>query len=76
MLGFQRCEVPAMSFELILPFLRPIEALLLDEDVAKSWANPDASWWYDATASCSKSRTFRSTPANYKPGLEVIANQR
>jgi hypothetical protein len=43
-LGFHRCEVPAMSFELILPFLRPIEALLLDEDVSEIMGNADASW--------------------------------
>ena len=29
-------EVPAMSFELILPFLRPIEPLLLDEEVTRN----------------------------------------
>ena len=34
-----------MSFELILPFLRPIEALLLDENVSEIMGNPDASWW-------------------------------
>ena len=36
-----------MSFELILPFLRPIESLLLaDENVSRDhMGNPDASWW-------------------------------
>ena len=33
-----------MSFELILPFLRPIEPLLLDEDVSEIMGNPDATW--------------------------------
>jgi hypothetical protein len=36
-----------MSFELILPFLRPIEPLLLDESVSEIMGNPDASWWYE-----------------------------
>ena len=36
-----------MSFELILPFLRPIEPLLLDENVSEIMGNPDASWWYE-----------------------------
>jgi pilus assembly protein CpaF len=36
-----------MSFELILPFLRPIESLLLDENVSEIMGNPDASWWYE-----------------------------
>ncbi len=31
-----------MSFELILPFLRPIEPLLLDESVSEIMGNPDA----------------------------------
>jgi hypothetical protein len=29
--GVPRCEESTMSFELILPFLRPIESLLLDD---------------------------------------------
>jgi Flp pilus assembly CpaF family ATPase len=36
-----------MNFELILPFLRPIEPLLLDESVSEIMGNPDASWWYE-----------------------------
>ena len=37
--GFHHREVPAMSFELILPFLRPIEALLLDDGVSEIMGN-------------------------------------
>jgi hypothetical protein len=33
-----------MSFELILPFLRPIELLLLDERISEIMGNPDAFW--------------------------------
>ena len=36
-----------MSFELILPFLRPIEPLLLDDSISEIMGNPDASWWYE-----------------------------
>jgi hypothetical protein len=36
-----------MSFDLILPFLRPIEPLLLDESVSEIMGNPDATWWYE-----------------------------
>ena len=43
-LGFHRREVPTMSFELILPFLRPIEPLLLDDSISEIMGNPDASW--------------------------------
>jgi pilus assembly protein CpaF len=45
MLGFHRLEVALMSFELILPFLRPIEPLLLDDSISEIMGNPDASWW-------------------------------
>lgn len=34
-----------MGFELILPFLRPIEAQLLDDSVGEIMGNPDGSWW-------------------------------
>src|SRR5258707_11452804 len=47
LLGFHLCEAPAMSFELILPFLRPIEPLLLDDSISEIMGNPDASWWYE-----------------------------
>jgi len=33
-----------MTFELIMPFLRRIEPLLLDEDVSEIMGNPDSSW--------------------------------
>ena len=36
-----------MSFDLILPFLRPIEPFLLDESVSEIMGNPDATWWYE-----------------------------
>jgi hypothetical protein len=37
--------------------------------------NPDASWWYDARGIMPEKRPFRSTSANSRAGLEVIANQ-
>ena len=36
-----------MSFDLIWPFLRPIEPLLLDESISEIMGNLDASWWYE-----------------------------
>jgi hypothetical protein len=53
-----------MSFELILPFLRPIEPLLLDEASAKSWAIPMLHGGTNATESSTKRRPFPSTQAN------------
>ncbi len=34
-----------MNFDLILPFLRPIEPLLLDDGVSEILGNPDTSWY-------------------------------
>ena len=64
-----------MSFELILPFLRPIEPLLLDEASAKSWAIPTPRGGTNATASCSKKQTISFDAGKLRTGLEVIANQ-
>ena len=36
-----------MSFDLILPFMRPIEPLLLDEEVSEIMGNPDSTWWVE-----------------------------
>jgi len=66
-LGFHRCEVPVMSFELILPFLRPIEPLLLDDSISEIMGNPDASWCTNATGSCAKKQPFPSTRASSAP---------
>ena len=45
-----------MSFELILPFLRPIEPLLLDESVSEIMGNPDSTWWYERDGILSQRR--------------------
>src|SRR5208337_1459493 len=74
-LGFHRCEVPTMSFELILPFLRPIEALLLDEDVSEIMGNPDASWWYERDGIMFQEQNISFDAGKLQTGLEVIANQ-
>jgi pilus assembly protein CpaF len=64
-----------MSFELILPFLRPIEPLLLDDTISEIMGNPDASWWYerDGIVCPEPSISFEAGPL--RTGLEVIANQ-
>ena len=64
-----------MSFELILPFLRPIESLLLDESVSEIMGNPDASWWYERDGRLCQDRPFRFDAGKLRTGLEVIANQ-
>jgi len=64
-----------MSFELILPFLRPIEPLLLDDSVSEIMGNPDASWWYERDGILSREATISFDAGKLRTGLEVIANQ-
>src|SRR5437667_10300357 len=64
-----------MSFDLILPFLRPIEGLLLDENISEIMGNPDSSWWFerDGVLHCASHVSFSS--AGLRAGLEVVANK-
>jgi pilus assembly protein CpaF len=64
-----------MSFELILPFLRPIEPLLLDESISEIMGNPDASWWYERDGIIRQEKTVSFDAGKLRTGLEVIANQ-
>ena len=64
-----------MSFELILPLLRPIEPLLLDDSVSEIMGNPDASWWYERDGILSREATISFDAGKLRTGLEVIANQ-
>jgi ATP-dependent exoDNAse (exonuclease V) alpha subunit len=63
-----------MSFELILPFLRPIKSLLLDESVSEIMGNPDASWWYERDGIVCREKTIQFDAGRLRTGLEVIAN--
>ena len=63
-----------MSFELILPFLRPIEPLLLDDSISEIMGNPDTSWWYERDGVIQRERTISFEPSKLRIGLEVIAN--
>jgi pilus assembly protein CpaF len=64
-----------MSFELILPFLRPIEPLLLDDSVSEIMGNPDASWWYERDGMMHRDAGISFDAGRLRTGLEVIANQ-
>ena len=63
-----------MSFDLILPFLRPIEPLLLDESVSEIMGNPDATWWYERDGIIFREATIQFDSGRLRTGLEVIAN--
>src|SRR6201997_437655 len=67
-------EVFIMSFDLILPFLRPIEPLLLDESVSEIMGNPDATWWYERDGIIFREATIQFASGRLRTGLEVIAN--
>src|ERR1700728_934696 len=64
-----------MSFELILPFLRPIEPLLMDDTVSEIMGNPDASWWYERDGMMHREEAISFDAGRLRTGLEVIANQ-
>src|ERR1700689_3326607 len=64
-----------MSFELILPFLRPIEPLLMDNTISEIMGNPDASWWYERDGIMHQDATISFHAGQLRTGLEVIANQ-
>jgi len=63
-----------MGFELILPFLRPIEPLLLDENISEIMGNPDASWWYERDGIIHQEASISFDAGRLRTGLEVIAN--
>src|SRR5215471_10141203 len=63
-----------MSFELILPFLRPIEPLLLDDSVSEIMGNPDATWWYERDGIVWPETSVQFDAPRLRTGLEVIAN--
>jgi pilus assembly protein CpaF len=64
-----------MSFELILPFFRPIEPLLLDDSISEIMGNPDASWWYERDGIIRREESISFDAGKLRTGLEVIANQ-
>ena len=64
-----------MSFELILPFLRPIEPLLLDESVSEIMGNPNAAWFYERDGRLCQEPSISFDAGKLRTGLEVIANQ-
>jgi pilus assembly protein CpaF len=64
-----------VSFELILPFLRPIEPLLMDDGISEIMGNPDASWWYERDGVMRREPNISFEPGKLRTGLEVIANQ-
>jgi len=61
-------------FDLILPFMRPIEPLLLDREVSEIMGNPDSSWWIERDGALRPACDVRFDASALRTGLEVIAN--
>jgi pilus assembly protein CpaF len=63
-----------MSFELIRPFMRPIEPLLLDDEVSEIMGNPNATWYAEREGRMLREPGISFEPSCLRTGLEVIAN--
>src|SRR5262249_15867649 len=61
-----------MSFDLILPFLRPIEPLLLDEEISEIMGNPDSTWWFERDGALEQADVCFAADG-LRTGLEVVA---
>jgi pilus assembly protein CpaF len=64
-----------MSFEVILPFLKPIELLLQSESINEIMVNPDGSVWIEEDGLKQMLSGIRFEDGALHAGLEVIANR-
>jgi len=64
-----------MSFEVIMPFLRPIKHLLEAETVSEIMVNPDATVWIEENGQIQSLPGIRFEEGALQTSLEVIANR-
>lgn len=64
-----------MSFEIIIPFLKPIERLLESETVSEIMVNPDSTVWVEESGRMRSLPEIRFEDGVLQTGLEVIANR-
>jgi pilus assembly protein CpaF len=64
-----------MSFEIIIPFLKPIEHLLTSSTVSEIMVNPDGSVWMEERGRIEPIPDVRFEEGALLTGLEVIANR-
>lgn len=64
-----------MSFEVIIPFLKPIESLLLNQTISEIMVNPDGSVWIEEAGRIQSLPDVRFEEDALATGLEVIANK-
>src|SRR5260370_1925417 len=64
-----------MSFEIIIPFLKPIEHLLISSTVSEIMVNPDGTVWMEEKGRMERMPDIRFDEGALLAGLEVIANR-
>lgn len=64
-----------MSFEVILPFLRPIQPLLESETISEIMVNPDGTVWIEEDGRIQALSEIHFDQGALLTGLEVIANR-
>ncbi len=64
-----------MSFEVIIPFLKPIEHLLMDTAISEIMVNPNGSVWIEEGGHIQLQPEIRFEEGALLTGLEVIANR-
>lgn len=64
-----------MSFEVIIPFLKPIEHLLVSRTVSEIMVNPDGSVWMEEEGRIELISEIRFEEGALLTSLEVIANR-
>jgi pilus assembly protein CpaF len=66
---------PKMSFEVIIPFLKPIENLLRSTTISEIMVNPDGSAWIEVDGRIERCPEIHFDDGALLTGLEVIANR-
>lgn len=64
-----------MSFEVIIPFLKPIQHLLESPTISEIMVNPDSSVWTEETGRIQRSPGIHFEDGALQTALEVIANR-
>jgi pilus assembly protein CpaF len=64
-----------MNFEIIIPFLKPIEHLLESDTVSEIMVNPDSSVWVEENGQIQLLPGIHFEDGALQTGLEVIANR-
>jgi pilus assembly protein CpaF len=64
-----------VSFDVIIPFLRPIQPLLESETISEIMVNPDGALWIEEGSDIRQLLDVRFDEGALQTGLEVIANR-